>query len=62
MKKYIRKLTNNSSVVVLILLIFEFQNPGRSTFYHSIFRIPPENFQFRKFELFLIWKIIQFPK
>ena len=41
----IRKQKNNSSFVILILLFFKFRNPGRSTFDHSIFCIPPKNFQ-----------------
>ena len=60
MEKFVDK--KNLSSVILIFLIFKFQNPSRSTFDHSIFCIPPKNFQFEKFQKFIIWKISQFPK
>ena len=41
--------------------MFKFRNPSRSTFHRSIFRIPPENFQFEKFQKLLIGKLTYFP-
>ena len=55
-KKYVNK-KNNSSFVILILIILLFRNPGRSRFAPSIFCIPLKNFQLKKFQKFLIWKI-----
>ena len=47
---------------MLIFVILKFRNSGHSTFDHLIFCIPPETFQFKKFQKFLIWKISQFMK
>ena len=46
-----------SSFVILIFLILKFQNLGRCTFDHSIFCIPPKNFELQKFQKSLIWKM-----
>ena len=60
MKKLIRKFKETH--LSLIFVILKFRNPGRSAFHHSLFYVPPENFQFKKFQNFLISKISQFPK
>ena len=52
----------NSSFIILIFVDLKFRYFGRSTFDHSIFRITPKNFQLKKFQKFLSWKISQFSK
>ena len=47
MNSYIKK-SNNPSFPILIFVILKFRNIGGSTFDHSIFCIPPKNFQLKK--------------